>query len=203
VAREKRASSADEDYWGRPVPGFGDPRARVFVLGLAPAAHGGNRTGRVFTGDRSGDWLFASMHRTGFANQPVSRAADDGLRLDGAFVAAAVRCAPPANKPLPAERDNCLPYAAEELGLLEPAVIVCLGLFAWDAACRLLGVRPRPLFGHAVEFALEDGPLLLGCYHPSQQNTFTGKLTEPMTDAVFDRAREVAYGSSSASPSRR
>jgi uracil-DNA glycosylase len=203
VAREKRAAFADEDYWGRPVPGFGDPDARVLVLGLAPAAHGGNRTGRVFTGDRSGDWLFASMHRTGFANQPVSRAPGDGLRLDGAFIAAAVRCAPPANKPLPSERDNCLPYAAEELELLEPAVIVCLGLFAWDAACRLHGVRPRPRFGHAVEFAVEDGPLLLGCYHPSQQNTFTGKLTEPMTDAVFARARELAYGSSSASPSRR
>jgi uracil-DNA glycosylase len=203
VARTKRAAFADQDYWGRPVPGFGDPDARVLVLGLAPAAHGGNRTGRVFTGDRSGDWLFASMHRTGFANQPVSRAPGDGLRLDGAFIAAAVRCAPPANKPLPSERDNCLPYAAEELELLEPAVIVCLGLFAWDAACRLLGVRPRPRFGHAVEFAVEDGPLLLGCYHPSQQNTFTGKLTEPMTDAVFARARELAYGSSSASPSRR
>ena len=203
VAREKRAAFADEEYWGRPVPGFGDPAARVFVLGLAPAAHGGNRTGRVFTGDRSGDWLFASMHRTGFANQPVSRAPGDGLRLGGAFIAAAVRCAPPANKPLPSERDNCLPYAAEELELLEPAVIVCLGLFAWDAACRLLGVRPRPRFGHAVEFAVEDGPLLLACYHPSQQNTFTGKLTEPMTDAVFIRARELAYGSSSPSPSRR
>ena len=203
MAREKRAAFADEDYWGRPVPGFGDPDARVLVLGLAPAAHGGNRTGRVFTGDRSGDWLFASMHRTGFANQAVSRASDDGLRLDGAFIAAAVRCAPPANKPLPSERDNCLPYAAEELELLEPAVIVCLGLFAWDAACRLLGLRPRPRFGHAAEFAVEGGPLLLGCYHPSQQNTFTGKLTEAMTDAVFARARELAYGSSSASPSRR
>ncbi len=203
VAREKRAAFADEDYWGRPVPGFGDPGARVLVLGLAPAAHGGNRTGRVFTGDRSGDWLFASMHRTGFANQPVSRSRDDGLRLDGAFVAAAVRCAPPANRPLPAERDNCLPYAAEELELIEPAVIVCLGLFAWDAACRLLGVRPRPRFGHGAEFETTAGPTLVGCYHPSQQNTFTGKLTEPMTDAVFARARELAYGSSSASPSRR
>jgi uracil-DNA glycosylase family 4 len=203
VAREKRAAFADEEYWGRPVPGFGDPQARVFLLGLAPAAHGGNRTGRVFTGDRSGDWLFASMHRTGFASQPVSRARDDGLRLKGAFVAAAVRCAPPANKPLPSERENCLPYAAEELELLEPAVIVCLGLFAWDAACRLLGVRPRPRFGHAVEFAVEEGPVLLGCYHPSQQNTFTGKLTEAMTDAVFERARELAYGSSIDRPRRR
>ena len=192
MAREKRAAFADEDYWGRPVPGFGDPDARVLVLGLAPAAHGGNRTGRVFTGDRSGDWLFASMHRTGFANQPVSHASDDGLRLDGAFIAAAVRCAPPANKPLPSERDNCLPYAAEELELLEPAVIVCLGLFAWDAACRLHGVRPRPRFGHGAEHPIPGGPVLLGSYHVSQQNTFTGKLTEPMLDSVFERARELA-----------
>jgi uracil-DNA glycosylase len=192
VAREKRAAFADEDYWGRPLPGFGDPAGRVYVLGLAPAAHGGNRTGRIFTGDRSGDWLFASMHRTGFANQAESWARDDGLRLSGAFVAAAVRCAPPANRPLPAERDECLPYAAEELELLRPRVIVCLGGFAWDAACRLLGVRPRPPFGHAAEFEVEDGPVLVGCYHPSQQNTFTGKLTEPMLDGVFARARELA-----------
>ncbi|MET0762510.1 MAG: uracil-DNA glycosylase [Thermoleophilaceae bacterium] len=192
VAREKRAAFAAEDYWGRPLPGFGDPAARVYVLGLAPAAHGGNRTGRIFTGDRSGDWLFASMHRTGFANQAESWARDDRLRLSGAFVAAAVRCAPPANRPLPAERDECLPYAAEELELLRPRVIVCLGGFAWDAACRLLGVRPRPPFGHAAEFEVEDGPVLLGCYHPSQQNTFTGKLTEPMLDGVFARARELA-----------
>jgi uracil-DNA glycosylase len=192
VAREKRAAFADEDYWGRPLPGFGDPAGRVYVLGLAPAAHGGNRTGRIFTGDRSGDWLFASMHRAGFANQAESSARDDGLRLMGAFVAAAVRCAPPANRPLPAERDECLPYAAEELELLRPRVIVCLGGFAWDAACRLLGVRPRPPFGHAAEFDVEDGPVLLGCYHPSQQNTFTGKLTESMLDGVFARARELA-----------
>jgi uracil-DNA glycosylase family 4 len=176
VAREKRASFAGEDYWGRPVPGFGDPAARLYILGLAPAAHGGNRTGRVFTGDRSGDWLFASLYRTGFANQPTSVRADDGLSLRDAWVAAAVRCAPPANKPLPAERDNCLPYAREELSLM-PAVrvIVCLGGFAWDAACRLYGVRPRPRFGHGVEHPLPDGgPVLLGCFHPSQQNTFTG-----------------------------
>jgi uracil-DNA glycosylase family 4 len=192
VAREKRAAFRDEDYWGRPVPGFGDPGARVYVLGLAPAAHGGNRTGRVFTGDRSGDWLFGSLYRTGFANQPTSVRADDGLRLDGAFIGAAVRCAPPDNKPLPAERDNCLPYAAEELELLRPAVIVCLGAFAWDAACRLHGLRPRPRFGHGAEHAIEGGPVLLGTYHPSQQNTFTGKLTEPMLDAVFERARDLA-----------
>jgi uracil-DNA glycosylase len=194
VAREKRASFASEEYWGRPVPGFGDPQARVFVLGLAPAAHGGNRTGRVFTGDRSGDWLFASMHRQGFANQARSVNAEDGLRLHDAWVAAAVRCAPPANKPLPAERDNCLPYAREELSLMpQVRVIVCLGAFAWDAACRLYGVRPRPKFAHGAEFELPDGgPLLLGCFHPSQQNTFTGKLTEPMMDAVFGRAKTVA-----------
>ena len=145
MAREKRAAFADEEYWGRPVPGFGDPEASVYVLGLAPAAHGGNRTGRVFTGDRSGDWLFGSMHRTGFANQPHSVRAGDGLELRGAFVAAAARCAPPANKPLPAERDNCLPYAAEELRLIRPAVVVCLGKFAWDAACLLHRCDPvRP-----------------------------------------------------------
>ena len=192
VAREKRAAFRDETYWGRPVPGFGDPHAGVFILGLAPAAHGGNRTGRVFTGDRSGDWLFASLHRTGFANQPTSIHPDDGLRLDGAWIAAAVRCAPPGNRPLPSERDNCLPYAAEELELIRPAVIVCLGAFAWDAACRLLGLRPRPRFGHGAEYEVEDGPVLLGTYHPSQQNTFTGKLTEAMLDAVFARAGELA-----------
>jgi uracil-DNA glycosylase family 4 len=188
VAREKRAAFRDEDYWGRPLPGFGDPAAHVYVLGLAPAAHGGNRTGRVFTGDRSGDWLFGSLYRTGFANQPTSTHPGDGLRLDDAFIAAAVRCAPPANKPLPGERDNCLPYAAEELELIRPQVIVCLGAFAWDAACRLLGLRPRPRFGHGAEYAVDGGPVLLGTYHPSQQNTFTGKLTEPMLDRVLARA---------------
>ena len=192
VAREKRAAFADEDYWGRPVPGFGDPDARLLIVGLAPAAHGGNRTGRVFTGDRSGDWLFASLHRTGFANQPHSVHEDDGLELRGAFIAAAVRCAPPANKPLPAERDNCLPYAAQELELIRPAVIVCLGAFAWDAACRLHGVRPRPRFGHGALHEIPGGPVMLGSYHVSQQNTFTGKLTEPMLDAVFVKARGLA-----------
>jgi uracil-DNA glycosylase len=194
VAREKRAAFAGEDYWGRPVPGFGDPEARVYVLGLAPAAHGGNRTGRVFTCDRSGDWLFASMYRTGFANQPHSVSADDGLELRDAFVAAAVRCAPPANKPLPEERDNCLPYTVEELRLIRPAVIVCLGKFAWDAACLLHAIRPRPRFGHLAEFQVPDAPVLLGSFHPSQQNTFTGKLTEPMLDAVFERAAHIAGG---------
>jgi uracil-DNA glycosylase len=194
VAREKRASFAHDDYWGRPLPGFGDPQADVFVLGLAPAAHGGNRTGRIFTGDRSGDWLFASLYRTGFANQPESVHRGDGLRLRRMWIGAAVRCAPPANKPLPSERDNCLPYAAEELRLL-PRVraIVALGSFAWDAALRIHGgVRPRPRFGHLAETDLPGGRVMIGSYHPSQQNTFTGKLTEPMLDAVFDRARVVA-----------
>ena len=192
VAREKRAAFADQEYWGRPVPGFGDPVAKLFILGLAPAAHGGNRTGRVFTGDRSGDWLFASLYRTGFANQPQSVARDDGLELRGAWVAAAVRCAPPANKPLPSERDNCLPYAAEELRLLTNVrVIVCLGQFGWDAASRLLSLRPKPRFGHGAEHRLPDGRTMLATFHPSQQNTFTGKLTEPMIDAVFSRARQL------------
>jgi uracil-DNA glycosylase family 4 len=198
VAREKRAAFATEEYWGRPVPGFGDPAARVFVLGLAPAAHGGNRTGRVFTGDRSGDWLFAALHRTGFANQPTSVHRDDGLRLRHCWIGAAVRCAPPANRPTPAERDNCLPYAARELDLLgDVRVIVCLGAFAWDAALRLAVLRgrppprPRPRFGHGAEATVGDH-VLLGCFHPSQQNTFTGKLTEAMLDEVFARARELA-----------
>jgi uracil-DNA glycosylase len=193
VAREKRAAFVDWEYWGRPVPGFGDPEARVYVLGLAPAAHGANRTGRVFTGDRSGDWLFASLHRTGFANQPTSVSRDDGLRLTGAFVAAAVRCAPPANKPLPSERDNCLPYAARELEQMGGVrVVVCLGAYAWDAACRLFSIRPKPRFGHGAEHTLDGGPTLLGCYHPSQQNTFTGVLTAEMLDGVLLRSRELA-----------
>jgi uracil-DNA glycosylase family 4 len=198
VARTKRAAFRDEEYWGRPIPGYGDPEARVMVLGLAPAAHGGNRTGRIFTGDRSGDWLFAALYRVGMANQPVSRSRDDGLSLVGCWVCAAVRCAPPANKPTPAERDNCLPYAARELDLLPNVrVIVCLGGFAWDAALRLMRLRgdapprPRPRFGHGAEAQVGDRTLI-GCYHPSQQNTFTGKLTEPMIDAVLARARELA-----------
>jgi uracil-DNA glycosylase family 4 len=199
VAREKRAAFADQEYWGRPIPGFGDPGARVMVFGLAPAAHGANRTGRVFTGDRSGDFLFAALHRTGFANQPVSLHAGDGLELRDAWITAAVRCAPPANKPTPQERDACLPYAQRELELLDGVrVIACLGAFAWDAALRLLAARgvavprPRPRFGHAVELALPSAPLLLGCFHPSQQNTCTGRLTAAMIDAVLLRARALA-----------
>ena len=195
VALEKRAAFKDEEYWGRPLPGFGDPSARIYVLGLAPAAHGGNRTGRVFTGDRSGDWLYAAMHRAGLANQAESVHADDGLRLADAFVAAAVRCAPPANKPTPRERDNCLPYTQEELALLaRVSVIVCLGGFAWDAALRVTGskARPRPKFGHGAEHELPEGRTLLGCYHPSQQNTFTGRLSEQMMDDVFTRAVALA-----------
>jgi len=192
VARVKRASFAGEAYWGRPVPGFGDPDARVLVLGLAPAAHGGNRTGRVFTGDRSGDWLFAALWRAGFANQPTSVSRDDALALTDCFIAAAVRCAPPANRPTPVERDNCLPHLERELAeLTSLRVIVCLGAFAWDAALRVLGggFRPRPKFAHGAEFVAREALTLLGCYHVSQQNTFTGRLTEPMLDAVFSRAR--------------
>jgi uracil-DNA glycosylase len=197
VAREKTARFADQDYWGRPVPGFGDPAARILVIGLAPAAHGGNRTGRIFTGDRSGDFLFGSMDRTGLANQPTSVSRDDGLRLLGSYVAAVNRCAPPGNRPTPMERDACLPYLEREIAALRSLrVVVALGAFAWDGALRAMAAlghrtRPRPVFGHAAETSV--GPYaLLGCFHPSQQNTFTGKLTEPMLDAVFQRAVELA-----------
>jgi uracil-DNA glycosylase family 4 len=200
VADEKRAAFRDQTYWGRPVPGFGDPRARVLVAGLAPAAHGANRTGRVFTGDRSGDFLYASLFRTGFANQPTSTAADDGLELTGLFVTAAVRCAPPSNKPTPGERDTCLPYLVRELDLLtQVRVVVVLGAFAYEAVGRVLAAAgsplpvPRPRFGHGVEVPTARA-VVLGCFHPSQQNTFTGKLTEPMIDEVFVRARELAGG---------
>src|SRR5437868_8136086 len=197
VAQEKRAAYREEEYWGRPLPGFGDPRARVLVCGLAPAAHGGNRTGRIFTGDRSGDWLYGALHRAGFANQPLSSHRSDGLRLRDCYVTACVRCAPPANHPTPEERDNCLVYLAEELRVLKRVrVIVCLGAFAWDGSLRALRslgwvVPRRPRFGHQAEAAI--GPYqLLGSYHPSQQNTFTGKLTRPMLDAVMERARALA-----------
>jgi uracil-DNA glycosylase family 4 len=228
VAREPRAAFAHERYAAHPVAGFGDPAARVLILGLAPAAHGGNRTGRIFTGDRSGDFLFAALHRAGFANQPTSTHRGDGLRLRGAWVTAAVRCAPPANRPTPAERDACLPWSVAEVSLLgDVRVALCLGGFAWDAALRLRAAlagtappRPRPRFAHGAEHpgvltetgtdwgdtrfaripksASAEGACspasvaLLGCFHPSQQNTFTGRLTPAMIDAVLARARELA-----------
>jgi uracil-DNA glycosylase family 4 len=188
VAAEKRAAFADEVYWGRPVPGFGDPRARIVVVGLAPAAHGANRTGRVFTGDRSGDWLFRALHRAGLANQPHSVSVDDGLELHGVWISAPVRCAPPDNKPTPAERDNCASFFHRELDLLRPQVVVCLGSFGFAAVCRQYAVRPRLKFGHGVETDVRGGPTLLCSYHPSQQNTFTGTLTERMLDDVMRRA---------------
>ena len=191
VAREKRASFRDESYWGRPVPGFGDPGTNVVVFGLAPAAHGANRTGRYFTGDRSGDFLFAALHRAGFASSPVSRSRGDGMRLHGLWISAAVRCAPPQNKPTPAERDACLHYAARELELLDARVVVCLGAFAWDAALRLLGERPKPKFSHGAECRV-GSLVLLGCYHPSQQNTFTSVLTPQMLDSVLSRALKLS-----------
>jgi uracil-DNA glycosylase len=193
VAREKRAAFRDWDYWGRPVPGFGDPRARLLILGLAPAAHGGNRTGRIFTGDRSGDWLFASLWRTGFANQPTSVHRDDGLALRNCYITAPVKCAPPGNKPLLGERANCAPWLEEELALLDTVrVVVALGSFAWNTAVRHLSpVRPKPRFGHGAEAALPNGRVLLGSYHVSQQNTSTRRLTESMLDSVFLRAREL------------
>ncbi len=197
VALEKVARFADQEYWGRPVPGFGDPDASVLIVGLAPAAHGGNRTGRIFTGDRSGDFLFASMHHVGLANQPTSVSRDDGLALVGAYVAAVNRCAPPGNKPTPEERDRCLPFLVREIeALRELRAIVALGAFAWDGVLRALAAlghatpRPRPRFGHGVEVTI--GPyMLVGCFHPSQQNTFTGKLTPAMVDAVLRRAAEI------------
>jgi uracil-DNA glycosylase len=196
VAAEKRAAFRDWDYWGRPVPGFGDPLGRMLILGLAPAAHGGNRTGRIFTGDRSGDWLFASLYRTGWANQPTSVSRDDGLELTGCWITAPVKCAPPDNKPTIAERDTCAPWLGAELALLAGIeVVVALGSFAWDAALRHLGpVRPKPRFGHMAEAALPAGRVLLGSYHVSQQNTSTRRLTEPMLDAVFTRARALLGG---------
>jgi len=193
VAHTKRAGFADQDYWGRPVPGFGDPLARVVLVGLAPAAHGGNRTGRVFTGDRSGDWLFSALWRGGLANQPTSVALGDGLRLHGAYVLAAVRCVPPANRPTPEERRRCAPFMAREIELLtETRVLVALGAFAYQAVASEFGLRPRPPFGHGVEARLPDGRHVLCSYHPSQQNTFTGTLTEAMLDAVVTRAKELA-----------
>ncbi len=203
--REARAADPPrrhrgEDYWARPLNGFGDPTARVAIVGLAPAAHGANRTGRMFTGDRSGEWLYAALHRAGYASQPHSERRDDDLRLRDAYLTAVVRCAPPANRPSPAERDNCLPYLERELALLDRSeVIVALGGFAWDGALRAIRgpggeiPRPRPRFGHGAEAEVGRWTLL-GCYHPSQQNTFTGRLTAPMLDAVFTRARQLTTG---------
>jgi uracil-DNA glycosylase family 4 len=196
VARDKRAAYADWDYWGRPVPGFGDPDASVVVVGLAPAAHGANRTGRMFTGDRSGDFLYGSLYRTGFATQATSRHRDDDQRLVDCWITAAVRCAPPQNHPTPAERDRCRPFLERELALLPARVLVALGAFAWDVVVRMLGpVRPKPVFGHRATTAV-GGYVVLGSYHPSQQNTFTGRLTPAMLDDVFSRARKLAddYG---------
>lgn len=199
VAREKRAAFREEEYWGRPLTGFGDPRARVLVCGLAPAAHGGNRTGRFFTGDRSGDWLFGALYRAGFASQPTSVHRGDGLRLNDSYITACVRCAPPANRPSPTERDACLGHLSEELPLLRKVrVIVCLGGFAWAGVLRVLrsaghAWARKPRFGHGTEAAIGSYQLL-GCYHPSQQNTFTGRLTAPMLDAIFQRALGLAEG---------
>lgn len=195
----RRDVAVDEGYWARPVPGFGDPRATVHVLGLATAPHGGNRTGRAFTGNRSADTLVAAMHRVGLANRPTSRHVGDGLQLHGAWMSSAVRCPPPDHRPTPVERDTCLPWLTEELAALpEVRVMVCLGRFAWEAATRWAGLRPRPAFGHGAEHAVEDGVrpglVLLGCYHPSPQNTATGRLTPPILDAVLRRARSVATG---------
>jgi uracil-DNA glycosylase family 4 len=193
VARERRAAYRDHEYWGRPVPGFGDPHARILVLGLAPAAHGANRTGRIFTGDRSGDWLFRALHRAGLANQPTSVSRDDGLEVRDAWVTAAVKCAPPGNTPLPEERTACRELLDREVGLLSQVrVVVCLGGFAHQVACDLWGLRPRPRFGHGAEATSPSGVVLLGSFHPSQQNTFTGRLTEAMLDSVFSRAVVLA-----------
>lgn len=196
VARERVRRFADQEYWGKPVPSFGDSKARLLVIGLAPAAHGGNRTGRIFTGDRSGDWLFRALHKAGFANQPESVNRSDGLRLRDCYVTAAVRCAPPQNKPLPKEIANCRPYLLRELELLKRVrVIVALGRLAFDAALGSVGFDEaptrRPSFGHAAECTLSQSITLIASFHPSQQNTFTGRLTEPMFDRVFSRAREI------------
>jgi len=198
VAHEKVARFRDETYWGRPVPGFGDPDARILIVGLAPAAHGGNRTGRVFTGDASGDFLFSAMHDVGLADRPLSRRADDGLTLLDAYIAAAVRCAPPANKPLPSERDNCAPYLARELALLTGVkVVLALGAYAWESTFRAIAsvtgedLRPRPRFGHGAAARL-GVYAVVGSYHPSQQNVFTRRLTAPMLEAVLRRAQELA-----------
>jgi uracil-DNA glycosylase family 4 len=201
VADEKRSAFRDDVYWGRAVPGFGDPTAGIVIVGLAPAAHGANRTGRMFTGDRSGDFLYAALHRAGLANQPTSSSRHDGLALHDVYITAAVRCAPPANKPTPAERDACRPFLERELGLLTSArAYLALGAVGYDALTGVLGVRPRPRFGHGVEAAVGDGRWIVCSYHPSQQNTFTGRLTPAMLDAVVGRALDLAHSSASTSP---
>jgi uracil-DNA glycosylase family 4 len=197
VGRRKRRAFADWDYWARPVAGFGDRRGRILIVGLAPAAHGANRTGRMFTGDRSGDFLYAALHRAGLANQSESVHAGDGLKLRGVYITAALRCAPPGNKPTPSQLADCSQYLRGELAVLRPAVTICLGAIAWRAVLAALGARgcaiprPRPAFGHGAECRIDD-TIVLGCYHVSQQNTFTGRLTERMLDTVLRRAREVA-----------
>jgi uracil-DNA glycosylase family 4 len=201
VAEEKRAAFRDDVYWGRAVPGFGDAVAGIVIVGLAPAAHGANRTGRMFTGDRSGDFLYGALHRAALANQPTSTSRDDGLVLHDVYITAAVRCAPPANKPAPAERDRCRPFLEQELSLLTSArAYLALGAFGYDALAHVLGVRPRPRFGHGVEVAVGDGRWIVCSYHPSQQNTFTGRLTPEMLDAVVGRARALAHTSATSSP---
>ncbi len=195
IGRVKRAAYRDDDYWARPVPGFGDPAARLLVVGLAPAAHGANRTGRMFTGDRSGDWLYRALWRAGYASQPESIARSDGLVLTDAWVTSAVKCAPPANKPSTEERDSCRPFFARELaGLSNVKAVVVLGLFGYQVACREFGIKPRPKFGHGVEVPMNGGRTMLCSYHVSQQNTFTGRLTESMLDSVFSRAAEICAG---------
>jgi uracil-DNA glycosylase family 4 len=201
IARERRRAFRDQEYWGRPVPGFGDPRARLVVIGLAPAAHGGNRTGRIFTGDSSGNWLYGTLHRHGFANQPDSTGRGDGLRLTDCYVTAAGHCAPPANKPTSRELDNCQPYLEAELRLLkETRVVVALGRIGWERWLRASGwwaklaPRERPPFGHGAETRMPDGTILITSYHPSRQNTHTGRLTTAMWHAVFRRARALVDG---------
>lgn len=195
VATEKRAAYRDDTYWGRGVPAFGDPTAKLIVIGLAPAAHGANRTGRMFTGDRSGDWLYRALFRAGFANQPESIDTNDGMVLTNALITSPVKCAPPANKPTTVERDTCQPFLDRELEIVEPKVFIALGGFAYQALAKYLGIKPRPKFGHGVEVDVEAGPnagaTVLCSFHVSQQNTFTGRLTEEMLDAVFSRAAEL------------
>ena len=198
VARDKRPMYADWDYWGRPVPGFGDPNARMLILGLAPAAHGANRTGRMFTGDRSGDWVYGTLHKFGFASSPESRRIDDGLTLFDAYITAALRCAPPANKPLPEERSNCLQYLLREFELLTNVrVVVALGKLAFDSYLTIRSSQgdklasPRPRFGHQAVHSFADGIILISSYHPSQHNTLTGRLTRDMFEGVFDTAKQI------------